>query len=86
MGMPPNMFGTHSIRKGAATHVATGSTASPPISVICLRANWVMPGVMGRYIKFESAGDQFVGKCVSGRTHDSKLFAASPIYFDLTST
>jgi hypothetical protein len=44
-----------------------------------------MPGVMNRYIKFENAGDQFVGKCVSGRTRLSKEFAASPAYFDFSS-
>ena len=50
-GISPEDFGTHSIRKGAVTHVATGSTSCPPIACICLRANWAMPGVMNRYIK-----------------------------------
>jgi hypothetical protein len=39
---------------------------------------------MNRYIKYENAGDQFVGKCVSGRTRLSKEFAASPAYFDFS--
>ena len=77
LGMPPEHFGTHSIRKGAITHIATGTIASPPIASMCLCANWAMPGVMNRYIRFESAGDQFVGKCVSGRSHLKKKFAAS---------
>ena len=84
LGITPGDFGTHSIRKGAATHVSTGSTASPPIASICLRANWAMPGVLSRYIKFENAGDQFVGKCVSGRRRNSKTFAASPSYWDFS--
>ena len=79
-----SFFGTHSIRKGAATHVATGSTACLPISSICLRANWAMPGVLNRYIKYEAAGDQFVGKCVSDRKRTSTKFAASPAYFDFS--
>ena len=41
-----------------------------------------MPGVLNRYIKYEAAGDQFVGKCVSGRKRTSTKFAASPAYFD----
>ncbi len=61
LGMPPESFGTHSIRKGAVTYVATGSTSFPPIASICLLANWAMPGVMNHYIMFENAGDQFVG-------------------------
>ncbi|KAL3781326.1 hypothetical protein ACHAW5_007180 [Stephanodiscus triporus] len=56
----------------------------PPIASICLRANWAMPGVMNRYIKFENAGDQFVGQCVSGRSRLTKEFAASPPYFDFS--
>ena len=82
LGMPLDMFGTHSIRKGAATHMATGSTACPPIASICLRANWAMPGVLNRYLKYENAGDQFVGKSVSGRSRKKKEFAASCPYFD----
>ena len=84
LGIVPEDFGTHSIRKGAATHIATGSTACPPIASICLRANWAMPGVLNRYIKYENAGDQFVGKCVSGRNRKSKEFAASPPYWDFS--
>ena len=85
LGMPPQYFGTHSVRKGAVTHISTGTTSCPPIASICLRANWSMPGVMNRYIKYENAGDQFVGKCVSGRTRMSKEFGASPAYFDFNS-
>ena len=83
-GITPEYFGTHSIRKGAVTFVATGSTSCPPIASICIRANWAMPGVMNRYIKYESAGDQFVAKCVSGRSRMTKEFAASPPYFDFS--
>ena len=84
LGMTQGDFGTHSIRKGAATHVSTGSTASPPIASICLRANWAMPGVLSRYIKYENAGDQFVGKCASGRSRNKETFAASPSYWDFS--
>jgi len=84
LDMPPEHFGTHSIRKGAVTHIATGTIASPPIASICLRANWAMPGVLNRYIRFENAGDQFVGKCVSGRSRMSKEFAISQPYFDFS--
>ncbi len=85
LGMPPQQFGTHSIRKGAMTHISTGPTSCPPIASICLHANWAMPGVMNRYIKYENAGNQFVGKCVSGHARLSKKFAASLAYFDFSS-
>ena len=78
LGMPPEDFGTHSIRKGAVTFGATGCTTCPPITSICLRDNWAMPGVMNHYIKYESPGDQFTGKFVSGRSRMSTEFAISP--------
>ena len=66
LGMASEDFGTHSFRKGAVTYISTGTTSSPPIASICIHANWNMPGVMNWYIKFENAGDQFVGRSVSG--------------------
>jgi len=83
-GLDPKYFGTHSIRKGAVTHIASGVTSTPPIASICIRANWKMPGVMNRYIKWESAGDQYVGRCVSGRKRLDKSFAESIPYFDFS--
>jgi hypothetical protein len=83
-GLNPNYFGTHSLRKGAVTHTASGITSSPPIASICICASWSMPGVMNRYIKHESAGDQYVGRSVSGRNRMSTRFAESLPYFDLS--
>ena len=40
---------------------------------------------MNRYIKCESAGNQFKGKCVSGPSRMSTEFAISPAYFYFTS-
>lgn len=59
-------------------------TSSPPIASICIRANWSMPGVMNRYIKYEMAGDQYVGRCVSGKKRTSKDFALSNPYWDFS--
>lgn len=70
--MPPEYSGTHSIRKGAATVSATGSTSCPPIASICLRANWALPGVSNRYIEFEYAGDQLLASVsVQGRRDEA---------------
>jgi hypothetical protein len=85
LGMPPETFGTHSIRKGAITRIATGSTSCPPIASICYDcANWAMPGVMNRMIKFENTGDLFIVQCISGRSQLSKEFSASLPYFDFS--
>ena len=77
-------LGSHSKRKGSATLVATGSTMSPPFSAICLRAGWSMGSVKERYIHYEKAGDQFVGRTVCDLYCLTSDFAISPYYFDLT--
>ena len=84
LGICPEDFGTHSIRKGAATFVSTGCTVSPPMASICLRACWTLGGVNDRYIKYEKAGDQYVGRVVSGLPVLGKEFAVSPPHFDFS--
>jgi hypothetical protein len=84
LGVKPEFFGTHSLRKGAITFAACGVTVSPPIASICIRANWKMPGVMNRYIRFEAVGDQYVGRSVSGCDRLTEDFAESCPYFDFS--
>ena len=43
-----------------------------------------MLGVLIKYIKFESASDQYVGKCSSGRSGNSKIFAVSCAYWEFS--
>ena len=40
-----------------------------------------MSGVLNKYIKYESASNQFVSKCASGRRRNSKKFWASCAYW-----
>ena len=40
-------------------------TVSPPTASICLRENWTLGGVKDIYIKYEGAGNQFIGRAVS---------------------
>ena len=56
---------------------------NPPIALICLRANWAVPGVFRCYIKYENAGDLIVAKNASGRCQNNKSFLASLPYWDL---
>ena len=66
VGISLEDFGTHSIRKGVATFVATGFTVSPPMASICIRLCWTLGGVKDKYIKYERSGDQVVGRTVCG--------------------
>jgi hypothetical protein len=84
LGIEEGDLGSHSCRKGAITHVSSGCTVSPPMSSICLRAGWSMGPIKDRYIHFEKAGDQFVGRCATTISSMTKEFAVSPCYFDTT--
>ena len=66
LGVEEGNIGIHSSRKVVATMVAAGCTVTPPIVSICIRSGWVMGGVKGKYLKSESSGDQYVGRCASG--------------------
>jgi hypothetical protein len=70
-GITPDMLGTHSNHKGAATYCASGSTTCPSITTIILRVGWAMGGVSGTYLKFQDAGDQHVGHTLAGLACDS---------------
>lgn len=81
IGKEAGDFGTHSVRKGAATYCCSGSTAAPPISAVRIRVGWVTPGVEDTYIRFEAAGDQFVGRTVAGHDLNSVNFGILPPFF-----
>lgn len=80
-GISSDELGTHSVRKGAATFCASGSTDCPAITAIQLRAGWRLEGVTGRYLRFAAAGDQHVGRTVAGLDPMSPDFAILPPSF-----
>jgi hypothetical protein len=67
-------IGRHSMQKGASS----ASTACLSSSTIHLKAGWALGGVHDRYLCYESAGDLFVGRTVSGLPIDSSDFARLP--------
>ena len=82
LGLGPEDIGTHSMRKGAATFCSSGSTACPSSSAIHLRAGWTLGGVQDSYIRYEAAGDMYVGRTLSGLPQDKAEFAAVGPYFE----
>ena len=70
--------------KGEITIVASGCTVSPPMAYICLRACWSMVPIKDRYIHYEKAGDQFVGRSVTSIYLLTKGFGVSPVHWDWT--
>lgn len=80
-GLEASSFGSHSTRKGAATYASSGSTSCPSNAAIHLRASWKMPGVEDTYVRFQEAGDQFVGRTVAGLPSESSEFSVLPPHF-----
>lgn len=88
-GVKAEDIGYHSLRKGAATYVTSGTTACPPMTAVHLRAGWTLGGIHDTYFRsfififrYESAGDMFVGRTVSGLPIDSAEFSILPPYFE----
>ena len=64
LGVNPKMIGTHSIRKGAVTYMAS-LPGGPSILSVCIHACLMMGTVKDVYMRYLSAGDQFVGHCLA---------------------
>ena len=78
LGVEIGDLGSHSACKGASSYASSGSTVSPPITSICLRAMWFMGNVKNRYMQYKKAGDQYLGRLVSGLNVNTGNFAVSP--------
>ena len=63
----------HSLQKGAASYVSSGSTCGPPQVATIIRAGWTI---------FEAAGNHYVGRVVSGHPIRSPKFIVLPAQFD----
>ncbi len=86
LGISAGDLGSHSARKGACSFASAGTTVSPQIVSICLRAMRSMGQVKERYLQYEKAGDQYLGRVVSGLDVNSVAFAVSPPFFDVGDT
>ncbi len=82
LGICPGDLGSHSAWKGAYSFAAVGSTVCPPMVSICLQAMWSMGSVKERYLQFEKAGNQYLGRVVSGLDVNDVSFAILPPYFE----
>jgi hypothetical protein len=77
-GLCADDIGAHSARKGAATFA---SSACPSAAAVHLRAGWALGGVQDTYLRYDGAGDQYVGRCVAGLPIMSQEFALLPPHF-----
>ena len=70
--------------KGTITIVSSGCTVSSPMAYICLRACWSLVPIKDLYIHYEKAGDQFVGRSVTGISFLTTEFGVSLVHWDWT--
>ena len=80
LGFEIHELGTHSIRKGACTYL-TSLPGGPSAIATSLRGGWSMGNVQDRYFRYNEAGDQYVGRCLSLNPVLSINLASSPPYF-----
>ena len=73
-------IGLHSLRKGAASYLASLPGGPSPAS-ICLRAGWTQGQIKDIYFRWMSSGDEFVGRCVSLLNMYRRDFGASQVFF-----
>ena len=73
-------IGTHSIRKGAVSYLAS-LVGGPPMASTCIRAGWTMGRVRDIYMRYVASGDQYVGRLLCLLPILSIKFGASPPFF-----
>ena len=74
------IYGSHSLRKGAGSYAAEFSPSGPTLAAVCYRGAWSL-GVESRYLRHEKAGDQHVGRMLSGLNPHDESFAVLPPVF-----
>ena len=77
MGYEWDDIGVHSIQKGAGRYASSGTTAAPGAVSVNNRGGWLLGGVRDVYLLYERAGDQYVGRILSGLDVLSPDFACS---------
>ena len=80
LGFEVTDIGTHSIRKGAISYLAS-LPGGPPIAAVCIWAGWTMGNIRDIYMRYISSGDQFVGWCLSILPLLHTEFGSSPPLF-----
>jgi hypothetical protein len=80
-GLTCEDIAAHSTRKGGRSYCAGGSTNGPAFVTIMLRGGWSLEGIDKRYVRYERAGDQYVGRILSGLNVNSVEFAFLPPFF-----
>ena len=73
----------YGLRKGAATHAVSGTTAAPSIPSIARRGEWSIGSVLDVYWHFGSVGDHYLGRVLCGLDPTHSSFATLPPHWTI---
>ena len=73
----------YGLRKGAATHAVSGTTAAPSVPSIARRGEWSIGSVLDVYWHFGSVGDHYLGRILCGLDPNHTNFAVLPPHWIL---
>lgn len=73
----------YGLRKGAATHAVSGTTAAPSIPSIARRGEWSIGSVLDVYWHFGSVGDHYLGRILCGLDPNQSSFATLPPHWTM---
>jgi hypothetical protein len=73
----------YGLRKGAATHAVSGTTAAPSIPSIARRGEWSIGSVLDVYWHFGSVGDHYLGRILCGMDPNNVNFAVLPPHWNV---
>ena len=81
--IPLDHANSHGLKKGSATHAASGTTLCPSVTAIVKRGDWSMGKILDIYWKFANTGDYFLGRVLALLDPNSSDFESLPLNFDL---
>lgn len=73
----------YGLRKGAATHAVSGTTAPPSIPSIARRGEWSIGSVLDVYWHFGSVGDHYLGRILAGLDPNDTKFGVLPPHWNV---
>lgn len=81
--MKVDKLNPYGLRKGAATHAVSGTTAPPSIPSIARRGEWSIGSVLDVYWHFGSVGDHYLGRILAGFNPNDPNFNVLPPHWKL---
>ena len=82
LGITPEDIAAHSFRKGGRSYAQGGTTGGPSTPSILLRGLWALEGLDKKYVRYEAAADQFIGRILAILDINSPDFAVLCPHFD----